>query len=259
MKISNIFLIFIILKTVSINAIVESIGTVSWNNNQLRDHLLEFSELYKKRPIKDNSGGMNSAHMFYCWFITKQLNPKFIIESGIWKGQSTWLFEQAAPHAQIISIDPNLKIRKYISKKVKYYSKDFNTIDWSKIDKKRTLCFFDDHQGSQRINECLKLDFKHILYEDNYPIPGGNYKKECLAPKAVFAENTANASALRNIIKIYYEVPPVFPNLTNHRYNYLKWKGTTPDPLLLEIKHPSLQVYEDEAYSYTWLAYIELK
>ena len=59
----------------------------------------------------------------------KKKNPKNVIESGIWKGQGTWLIENTLPNATIFSIDIDLSIREYISEKVRYFEKDFNEID----------------------------------------------------------------------------------------------------------------------------------
>ena len=69
------------------------------------EDLQEFVTLYKKRPIKNNNGGMKSVGQFWVWFVTKELQPDLIVESGIWIGQSTWLLQQAAPQARIISIE----------------------------------------------------------------------------------------------------------------------------------------------------------
>ena len=80
-------------------------------NNLTREKMLElideFHQLYQTRPIKDNNGGMKSGHMFPSWFVIKTLQPKYIIESGVWKGLGTWFFEKASPNSKIISIDPN--------------------------------------------------------------------------------------------------------------------------------------------------------
>ena len=75
--------------------------------------------------------------------------PKFIIESGIYKGQGTWLFRQACPEANIFSIDPVLENRVYIDNEVTYFTEDFSTILWNKyVNPDETLCFFDDHQNA---------------------------------------------------------------------------------------------------------------
>ena len=188
---------------------VKKIGTFDWTYDDFRQMLKEFAILYSQRPIENNKGGMNSSHMFYCWFVAKKLNPEFIIESGVWKGQSTWLFETAAPQAKIISIDPHLEFREYISEKVQYRTEDFSsTTDWGDVIKTRTLVFFDDHYGVDRIKQCSKLGFKHILYEDNYPMPGGNQHHpsgDALSVKATFYANNEDAVALENMINLEHK------------------------------------------------------
>lgn len=66
-----------------------------------RQALLEllpaFAELYAARPIAVNDGGMHFNHAFAAFALARHLAPPVIIESGVWKGQSTWLFEQACP------------------------------------------------------------------------------------------------------------------------------------------------------------------
>ena len=44
------------------------------------NHLDEFNKLYESRPIKDNTGGMKSGHMFPDWYVVKKLKPKYLIE-----------------------------------------------------------------------------------------------------------------------------------------------------------------------------------
>ena len=60
--------------------------------------------------------------MFATFFILKKLNPSFVIESGVFRGQSTWLIENALPNSEILSIDIDLSKRKYISNYKKWSS-----------------------------------------------------------------------------------------------------------------------------------------
>lgn len=258
----------------------ESMGVVNWSKDDLINCLEEFLEIYKARPIQDNEGGMSSSHMLYTWFLCKQLNPKYIIESGIWMGQSSWLLETACPDAQIISIDPNLGIRKYISPRIQYTTTDFNNIDWGPLDKDQTLCFFDDHYGVDRVKQAAQFGFKHILYEDNYPDGRGNSyhpvwgsiaNKEPLnegfrshSPKSSLLLNTPDAEWLRENFEVYYEFPPVYSAVDSARgYEWAKlsrqeYLDITP-PSLLSDKDEKFNTFENEAYNYTWIAYIKLK
>ena len=65
------------------------------NNKEIQSYLSEFIEIFEKRPIKDNKGGMGFNHSFGLFVILKSLGIKNIYESGIWKGNSTWIIENS--------------------------------------------------------------------------------------------------------------------------------------------------------------------
>ena len=102
-----------------------SIGSPPWSCEDIKASLPTFESLYHTCPIQDNSGGMKSPHMFATWFMAKFLSPPVIVKSGIFKGQSTWLLEQACSDAEIISIDLNLSQREHVSERVSYFVRDF--------------------------------------------------------------------------------------------------------------------------------------
>jgi hypothetical protein len=146
----------------------KEIKKIKWNIYEIKDEIKKFIELYKSRPIKNNKGGMLFPHMFALYFFLKKIKPELIIESGIYKGQSTWLIEKTLPKSNIISIDTNLKSRIYISKKAHYSDIDFKFQNFSNIPK-NTLVFFDDHVNHfERIKEALYFNIKNIVLEDNY-------------------------------------------------------------------------------------------
>ena len=146
-----------------------------WLDNHL-DFLNEFSSLYKTRPIKNNKGGMLFTHMFYFYLILKNLKPELIIESGVYKGQSTWLIENTLPNSKIISIDIDLNKREYISKKSEYRSLDFKYNEFKNLPN-NTLVFFDDHVNHvERIKQSNFFGIKNIVLEDNYPTSEGDFQ-----------------------------------------------------------------------------------
>ena len=147
----------------------------NWSKEEMIEDLYNFYQLYEKRPIKKNEGGMFFAHMFALHFILKKINPELVVESGIFKGQSSWLIENTLPKAKIISIDINLKNREYISTKIQYSKLDFRYHDFSNIPK-NSLVFFDDHQNHiNRLKEAKWFGFKNIILEDNYPVNRGDF------------------------------------------------------------------------------------
>ena len=249
------------------------IGEVPWTEDELRASLHEFAEIYHERPIKNNYGGMDSAHGFYTWWLARKLQPKYIIESGVWYGQSTWLLEQGCPSAQVISLDP-VDNRQYISEKAVYFKHDFKRIVWDRVDKDNTLVFFDDHYGVDRVFQAKHIGFTHILYEDNYHDCRGNTNNpsgSSCSPKAVLSRDTVEGKALRAILETYYEFPPIYPNNTNTRS--WEWAGVSQEEFGLLSKRPLVEsvvaddvneaptdvCYINDAPSYTWIAYLKLK
>lgn len=157
-----------------------------WKNDNINEELKNFCKLYENRPIKKNIGGMMFNHAFAIYFILKKTKPDLVIESGVYKGQSTWLIENTVPNAEIICLDIDLSKRVYISKKAKYSNLDFKFHDFSKIPK-NTLVLFDDHiNHMERIKEALFFKIKHVILEDNYSSNSGDFQtiKQCYEQKS---------------------------------------------------------------------------
>ena len=140
------------------------------------EHLPEFLRLYDLRPIFDNTGGMQLNHSYACYCLLKLLSPSVIIESGVWKGASTWLLESVLPDAKLFCLDPFLSNIQYKASGAHYRITDFLDCDWSNVDTHDSLCIFDDHQSS--LHRCLHMKwwgFKYALFEDNYPTGQGDF------------------------------------------------------------------------------------
>ncbi|KAK8584813.1 hypothetical protein V6N13_138759 [Hibiscus sabdariffa] len=167
--------------------------TVEWTSKDLIKGLEEFVPIYETRPIKNNMYGMGFDHSFGLWFIARWLQPDLMIESGAFKGHSTWVLRQAMPDTPIISVTPRHP-EKYLKKGPAYVDGnctyfagkdfvDFGRVDWEKVMKKRgisdfsrVLVFFDDHQNElKRLKQALKAGFNHLVFEDNYDTGTGDH------------------------------------------------------------------------------------
>lgn len=243
-----------------------------WTRGEILTELNEFKNLYENRPIIENEGGMKSPHMFPAWFVVKKLQPKWLIESGVWYGLGTWFFESASPESKIISIDPCLNFRKYISYKVRYQTKDFLETDWqSMLDPAETLVFFDDHQNfMQRLKKCKELGFKRMMCEDNYPANQG----DCYTPKKILAntryvidrggqktwfdKNDEDFNYFNSNVSLYQEMPPLFRSQKTRWGDDWDESYPTPEPLLNESDMTNYLEFYNERLYYTWISYMEL-
>ena len=154
-----------------------------FNKSFLKKNLTYFLEIYKNRPIKNNQSGMKIDHCFALFCLLKKIKPSHIIESGVWKGQTTWLIKKVLKNSKIYSIDIDLSNREVIYDDVNYLNKDITKYNWKNLDKNKTLIIFDDHVCfSRRLNFLKKNKFKHIIFDDNLP----NHHISYYTPKMIY-------------------------------------------------------------------------
>jgi hypothetical protein len=163
-----------------------------WNSEDMRTHFRKFEEeIFAKGGIMtiDNEDGV----LFHRWFIAyviQKLNPKHMIESGAFRGRTTWLLRRVSPNAQLIIISPEEPTSYHSRNNDTIYLtgdnyKDFNQVDFDAlgIDKNNTLIIFSDHQaGERRIREARAMGFRHLIMDDNY-IPGCVYNCDNFSAK----------------------------------------------------------------------------
>ena len=189
-----------------------------WSKAEFLSKLKLFKKIYKLRPIKKNIHGINFPHMFALYFILKKIKPKLIIESGVFRGQSSWLIEKTCPDSKIISIDVDLNNRKYISKKIKYSNIDFKFQNFTKIPE-NTLVFFDDHQNHyERLKQSKWFGIKHIVFEDNYPPFRGDFYT---LRHSIHGVGFNHKLTFKNIIKTSYLLFILFLKKTIKRNFYI--------------------------------------
>ncbi|KAG8656406.1 hypothetical protein MANES_04G131400v8 [Manihot esculenta] len=148
--------------------------TVEWTSKDLLKGLEEFVPIYETRPIKNNMyGGMGFDHSFGLWFIARWLKPELTIESGAFKGHSTWKYLKKGPA--------------YVDGNCTYFAGkdflDFESVEWKSVMKRhgfndfsRVLIFFDDHQNElKRVKQALKAGVEHLVFEDNYDTGTGDH------------------------------------------------------------------------------------
>ncbi len=269
---------------------IRAIGHTDWSNADIKAELDTFAKVYAKKPVSHNDGGMKSPHAFALWFMLRRLQPDCVVESGVWKGQSTWLIEQAVPDARIFCIDINFKNLQYRSKRAVYFDKDFSTIQWQEeiANRENTVLFFDDHQSAfDRIPQAIYYGFKHLIFEDNYPANTGDcysLKKVLMQAghtpivlkdwksqvKRIFGLEKQSAAVIPNkqdmdylvsVLDTYYEFPPVYQKA------YTRWGAPwsndaipTPSPILTgAAASPTEYLFDSESGDYTWICYTKIK
>ena len=180
---------------------------------------LEFLEIYKNRPIAHNTFGMGSHGNFFLWYILKQIDPIFVIESGVFKGQSTWMIEKGAPRAKIMALDPDPDWRIYKSKKAIYNTLDFShlAIDASLFNGP-VVCFFDDRMDAfERVLAAHKKGFKHLIFNENYSACEKDKVSHLTLSQYLELEKyQEKGEILQKLIKHYYIMPQIIGKNSNY-------------------------------------------
>lgn len=159
----------------------------------LKQLLPEFAAFFRGAPIPDNTGGMGFWHAFALWNFLSENKPDAVVESGIYRGLSTWMIENLLPQARILSLDPAMKQRVYISTRsnVTYSSIDLRYQDFSEFDgieRDRTLVFVDDHNNHlDRLAHLNYFGFTQAVFDDNY-FPHG----DCISMKHIIHRSPYN-------------------------------------------------------------------
>jgi hypothetical protein len=267
--------------------------TKSPDVQELRKRFAEFLPLYLARPIQDNAGGMGLNHSFALWSILRDLTPKLFVESGVWKGHSTWIVELASPSTKIRCFDLDFKVLQFKSQQARYIESDFQSHDWSEEeDLNNSLIMFDDHQNVyERIKSAYFFGFRNMIIEDNFPVGEGDgyslkhifaadgftsmqqsekwkgtkrqqfqrarqekfLKKFGISQTRIVNKNIFDGKNLEKNIEYVYEFPPIW--LEEYSIYGPAYAGNykTEHPILSKCPFPGLD------YSYGYLTHIGLK
>ena len=166
----------------------KNIEVLSFRNEQISDYLFQFGsefgikfektklltsirryeEIFRNSKIKDLNGGLGFNNGLFFYVLISHFNPKKIIESGVWKGYSTFLIDDATSiDTKILCFDINLDKREFLSKKASYFESDLtlvSDVDYKKID----FALFDDHVSIyDRLKFCIENEIEIAVVDDD--------------------------------------------------------------------------------------------
>lgn len=132
--------------------------------------LADFLRLYAARPLADNKGGSGLNDGLWLYLLARTLGPELIVESGTWRGQSSWLLRQACPEAEIWSFDVEIPAGgRHEAPGVRYVLGDWSEAALPAVGERRALAFFDDHVShARRLAEAADRGFRLALFDDNF-------------------------------------------------------------------------------------------
>lgn len=128
----------------------------------------DFWSLLPTCPIRQRQGGNGFNGALQLYAVVRTLRPATIVESGVFRGFTTWVMRQAHPGADIRCFDPVPAQRRWRDPRARYSAADWSTADLSGIDPHDALAFFDDHiDQARRIVEAAERGFCRLLFDDD--------------------------------------------------------------------------------------------
>jgi hypothetical protein len=140
------------------------------NNKKINKLITQHDNIfYKKNPIKNNSGGIGYNNSLFLYIFTNFINVDLIIESGVWQGYTTYIFDQNLKNKKKICFDINFSKLIYKSKKAEYCNYDIESHKFNKkYNLKNSLAFFDDHVSQvDRFLFSHKLKIPYMVFDDD--------------------------------------------------------------------------------------------
>ena len=114
--------------------------------------------------IRGTTPGNGTIWLF---LLARILNPKVIVESGVFHGSSLFTFGNAIPNAKIFAFDIDFSRLLARLKDVDYRQHDWGT-DNVRAEGPSDLCFFDDHiNNCMRIRQSYERGFRHVIVDDS--------------------------------------------------------------------------------------------
>lgn len=130
----------------------------------------EFFSIYVARPFRANQGGSGFHNAFWLFLFARTLAPVLIVESGVWKGHTSWLLRKACPNAVIHCFDLDLSRLETDSSTASFHGADWASYEFGDVDPSRAMVFFDCHVNhAHRIVEAKSKGFRHLIFDDDPP------------------------------------------------------------------------------------------
>lgn len=129
----------------------------------------EHADFFYSENKFDHVGGMGFNNSLFLFCITKLSKPRIVIESGVWKGFTTCVFDAATEvGANLLCFDIDLSNIEYKSKKATYFEADISSGEFSQLEDCSVLAFFDDHVSQlDRLMSCYELGYEYLIFDDD--------------------------------------------------------------------------------------------
>lgn len=182
---------------------------------RILDRAQEFATLLPEIPFP-NTNGMLPDTGFQLYYWLREIAPSMVVESGVWRGFSTWVIARAAPEARVIALDPIFALGHCLDAQrigqtwrlpgATYSGADFSCCGFEFNTVPADACvLFDDHQNKlHRLRQGAEAGFRHMIFDDNLPGRATHLTFHR------YLENAACAAWMAEVLEVYEIFPPLW-------------------------------------------------
>ena len=129
-----------------------------------------FMEALPLCPVLQDGGGAGWSAGMLLWAIARSLKPELIVESGVYRGFTTWVLHQACPQARQYAFDISFAERRRLEPGMVYHESDWMDLPLYCKGQVSALIYFDDHVDQwRRIREAAARGFRYLIFDDSFP------------------------------------------------------------------------------------------
>jgi hypothetical protein len=195
---------------------------------------------------KHGGNGFNGALQIYA--VARALNPPAIVESGVFRGFTTWILRQACPQARIFCFDPVPGNLQYRDPQASYSAGDWSAFDFSGVECKTALALFDDHISQERrVGEAAARGMRHLLFDDD------------ALPHAIHAQGGPAYPTIGMILAAEHDGEPVRWLRNGREFSWRPGEGTWAARDRIELAHRFDDMHRITGYSPARLTYVRLR
>jgi len=142
--------------------------SIDCDEETLSQAIKQYDVIFRNSNVLNLDGGMgyNNGLILFCF--SKLAQPSTVIESGVWKGFTTYLLDSSVKKdAKIFCFDINLGNVAWKSNKAEYFENDIQNVKLE-IHGETTLAFFDDHVSQyDRLLFARAHSIRYLVFDDD--------------------------------------------------------------------------------------------
>jgi hypothetical protein len=127
----------------------------------------DFLTCFEDNPAAGARRTTATGSLLWLFVLARAIEPKVVVESGVFKGASLFTLRRAAPEAKVYGYDIDLSNNLVRDEGIVLHEGDWSELPPHPVSD-NDLVYFDDHiNNCLRVREAYDLGFRHVVFDDS--------------------------------------------------------------------------------------------